>query len=110
MHEAAQVLVKGLAAVHDAAIVPDYEIADPPLLVPGEALLRGMGPDRVEQRLALINRQATDVRAGTTAKEECLAFGHGVKADEGMHGAWCMAYIDCGLEAFAQLTGGIAAG
>src|SRR5436190_8761961 len=73
VHQPAQALVEGVAAVHDAAIIPHHQIADPPLLVPGKMLLRGMRPDRVEQLLAVLDAQAMDVGAGTAAEEQRLA-------------------------------------
>src|SRR3954462_1323502 len=75
VHQAAQAFVEGVAAMHDAAVVPHHEIADPPLLIPGEALLRGVGPHRVEKLLALLDAQPVDVGAGPAAEEQRLAPG-----------------------------------
>src|SRR5262245_17308402 len=56
VHAAAQALVEGVAAMHDAAVVPHHQVAGAPLLVPGEAILGGMSPHGVEHRLALLDR------------------------------------------------------
>src|SRR4029077_5541956 len=104
VHQPAQALVEGVAAVHYAAIVPHHEIADAPLLVPGEALLGGVRPYRVEQLLALVDREAVDVGAGPAAQEQRLAPGHRMQADEGMHGARRAPRIEGALEALAQLA------
>src|SRR6476619_3465950 len=104
MHQAAQALVEGVAAVADAADVPYHEIAGAPLLVPGEALLRGVRPHGIEQLLAVLDGEAMDVGAGPAAEEQRLALGHGMQADEGMHGARRAARIEGALEALAQFA------
>jgi hypothetical protein len=48
MHQAAALRIEFVAAVHDAAIVPQDEVADPPLLIPSQLRARRMGPERVE--------------------------------------------------------------
>src|ERR1051326_5409751 len=60
----ALVLVGGKrrGAVHGAAVVPDDEVADPPLVHVDEARLRGELHQLVEQRPALVARPADDVR------------------------------------------------
>ncbi len=62
VHQAAQALVEGVAAMHDAAVVPQHQVAGAPLLVPGEVLLGGMGPYGVEERLALLDRRGPGCR------------------------------------------------
>src|ERR1044071_6827288 len=76
VHQPSQALVEGVAAMHDAAIVPHHQVADPPLLVPGEALLGSVCPYRVEQLLALLDGEAVDVGTRPTPEEQRLAFCH----------------------------------
>src|SRR5215216_3977617 len=104
VHQAAQALVEGIAAVHDAAIVPQHQVACAPLLVPREVLLGGVCPHRIEQGLALLDRQAMDVGTGTAAEEQRPALAHGMQADEGMHRARRMPHVEGPLETLAQLT------
>ncbi len=68
VHQAAQAFVERVAAMHDAAVVPHHEVADPPLLVPGEALLRGVRPQRIQKLFALLDREAVDIGAGAAAR------------------------------------------
>src|SRR5579871_6405383 len=110
VHQAAEAFVEGVAAVHDAAVVPHHQVADAPLLVPGEALLRGVRPHGVEQFLALLDAQAMDVGAGPAAEEQRLALGDRMQADEGMDGARRLADVVRRLEALAQLARRVAAG
>src|ERR1044071_3834128 len=110
VHQPARALVKGVAAVHDAAIVPHHEIADPPLLVPGEALLGGVRPHGVEQLLALLDGEAVNVGTGPTPEEQGFALGHRMKPHQRMHGARRMAHIERALEALAKFAGRVAAG
>ena len=56
VHQPPQVFVESLSSMHDALIIPKDKIAGAPFLIPGEALLRGMRPDCVEQRLAFLDR------------------------------------------------------
>ena len=44
VHQPASCGVKGVAAMHGAAIVPPYQIADPPFLAPGEFFLDRVRP------------------------------------------------------------------
>ena len=44
VHQSPAVGIEFVTAVHDAAIVPQHEIADPPLLVPGHLRTRCVGP------------------------------------------------------------------
>ena len=60
-------VIKRLSNLCVTAVVPQHEVADAPLLVPGEAILRGVGPQRVERRLEprphLVVQQIAEVGA-----------------------------------------------
>src|SRR5436305_8635685 len=56
VHDPPGCRVEGVAPVHDAAIVPQDQVARAPLLVPGEFVLGRICPQRVEQRLAFGER------------------------------------------------------
>src|SRR6185437_4269046 len=101
VHETAQAFVEGVEAVHDAAVVPHDGIADSPRLVPGEALLSGVRPDRVEQLLALLDAEAVDVGARPAAEEQGFTLGDRMQADEGMYCARRLGDVVGGLEALA---------
>src|SRR5262249_17810611 len=109
MHQAAQALVEGIPPMHDAAIVPQHEIAGAPFLVPRELLLRGMRPDSVQKLLAFLDGEAVDIGARTAAEEERLAPGDRMQADQGVHCTGRVTHVEGALEALAQLAGRVAA-
>jgi hypothetical protein len=53
VHEAPRGRVESVSSMERAAVVPKEKIADTPLLPEGEARLRGMRPEFIEQRFAL---------------------------------------------------------
>ncbi len=53
-----------------------------PLVAPGQLRLRGVGPQPIQQRLALLQRQTREVGIGATPQEQCLAPGHRMGAHE----------------------------
>ena len=57
VHAAAAVAGEALPAMHGAAIVPDHQIADLPGLGPGQLVAVRRGPERIEQRLAVLEWQ-----------------------------------------------------
>ena len=93
MHAAAAVAGEAVAAMHGAAVVPDDQIADLPPLGPGELVARGMRPELVQQRLALLQRQRRDVGAEAAAEEQRLAPGLGMGAHDRVDGARQIARI-----------------
>ena len=54
--------LEGRGAVHGAAIVPDHQIADLPLVAVDELRLRCEFDQLAKQRLSLLDRYADDVR------------------------------------------------
>ena len=58
--------------MHDRAVVPHHQVAGPPLLVPGEALLGGVRPDGIEKALAGAKAEVT-----LRQREVALAKEHG---------------------------------
>src|SRR5579883_1786427 len=64
MHHPALRRIEGVAAVQGAAVVPHDEITRPPAVMPGEARLRRVLPDRVEQALRFRVPQAVDAGVG----------------------------------------------
>src|SRR5262245_36864289 len=96
--------------MHDAAIVPQHEVAGAPLLVPGETLLRGMRPHRVQKLLAFLDRKAVDIGARSTAEEQRLAPGCRMQADQRMDRAWGLTDIERALKTLAQLACRVATG
>src|SRR5712671_7413304 len=82
VHQPASCGVQGVAAMHGAAIVPPYQIADAPILTPREFLLRRMRPEKVQEAFALRDRKADDIGIDPASKEQRLATGFRMGADD----------------------------
>src|SRR5947209_19610927 len=70
VHQPARRGVEGVAAVHRAAVIPPDQVADPPFLLPGEAFLAGVLPQEIQERLALLDREAEDIGVDAAAEVE----------------------------------------
>jgi len=71
--------------MHQTAVVPDQDIARPPILTPDESLLNGVKPKLVEQSLRFLDIQTDDVRVRTTAQVKRVFSGFGVCDYERMY-------------------------
>ena len=109
MHQPSRIRVEFIAAVQDTAIVPHDEIADAPLLIPGEFGLARVFPQCIEQGFAVSEVKALDVGVAAAAEKQRLAAGDRMGADDRMVGAGSLARIaDLGIAA-AQFAGTVAA-
>src|SRR5215831_937251 len=66
MHQPPVAGVELIATMQNTAIVPQHEVADPPLLIPGQLETRSMRPQRVEEPLAFFELQTVDVGVAPT--------------------------------------------
>src|SRR5690348_823954 len=98
VHQAARGGIKGVAAVHRAAIVPPDKIARLPILPPGEFLLGCVLPQKIEELLAFIDRQAEDIGVDAPAEEQRLPAGLGMGADERLYRPRHFRHVIDGLE------------
>ena len=64
--------IERIAPVQDGQIVPHQHVADLPLVAHGEARLRRMRPERVEQRLALRHGEADHIAFGRRPRNSAL--------------------------------------
>ena len=64
VHDAPRVGIERVAAMHRAAIVPDQDVADFPLVMPRGLRPRGVRPQRIEQSFGFRQRQAAHVSVG----------------------------------------------
>src|SRR5438067_11810259 len=62
VHQAARARIERVAPVHRAAVVPQHEITGAPVVPPGQRVARRMRPHVVQQRVALLEPQAFDLR------------------------------------------------
>src|SRR5579863_7655194 len=102
VHDAAALRIERIAAVHHATVVPQDQVARPPLLVPLEFRLRRMRPQRVEQGFALCERQPRDVGVAAAAEEQGLLAGNRMSANDRVLGADRLAGIGGVDKAAAQ--------
>ena len=73
VHDAPRSRVERIAAVHDAAVVPQDEISDAPLMAPRQRIRRGKFPDPIEQGVGLVERQPFEPRIAPTSEIQMLA-------------------------------------
>src|ERR1700730_14277637 len=109
VHQPAALRVELVAAVEDTAIVPEYEVADLPLLVPGKFRAGWMGPECVEQLFAVFEPETLDVGVAPAPEKERLAGGDRMVADDRGVGAGCPPRVGHLGRAAAQLAGAVAA-
>src|SRR5438874_12017350 len=80
MHQPAAGGIECVAPMHRTAVVPPYQIAYPPFLAPGEFFLDRMRPEEIEQRVALLDRDANVIGVDPATDEEGLLASLGVGA------------------------------
>src|ERR1700730_1647521 len=109
VHQPAALRIALGAAMQRAAIVPHDEVADAPLLVPGQLRARRMPPQLVEQLLALFDRHPLDIGVAAAAEKEGPAAGHRMGSDNRVAGPRRLAGIGDLRHATAQFAGTVAA-
>src|ERR1700730_5003003 len=70
MHDAPRLGVERVAPMQHREIVPHQEIADLPFMAHDKARLRGMGPERIEQGLALDHLKAKHISIRPPAEKK----------------------------------------
>jgi len=103
-HKAPRILVNIIAAMQNTAIVPDDQVIRLPLLVEHVFGLCGIGLEFIEQRLAVFEVQAGNVRPFAAAKVKRLTSRSIVPDNDRVDGAWCIARIIKGFKAWPQLA------
>ena len=109
MHDAPRAGIERVAAVHDAAVVPQHQVAGAPLVAPRQRISGGRFPDAVEQRVGLVERQTFEPRVPASTEIQMPASGLGVGADERMEcarrGARIISWRDTGADVSAAVVG-----
>src|SRR5260370_17065899 len=75
MHDAPRFGVERVAPMQHGEIIPHQKIADLPFMAHDKARLRGMGPERIEQGLALDHLKAKHISIRPPAEKKRLAPG-----------------------------------
>ena len=111
VHDAPGARVERVAAVHDAAIVPEHQVADPPLVAPRQGVGGGRLPDAIEQRVGLLQRQSLEPRVAAPAEIEVAASRFRVDGDERVErarrGSRIVARRDAGADVSAAVVGAV---
>ena len=104
VHNAPRSGIERVAAVHDAPVVPQHEVADAPLMAPRQRLRGRHVPDAIEQRIGFIERQPFEPRVASATQVEMSASGFWMDADERMKRAGRGARIVARRHAGAQVS------
>jgi len=111
MHDAPGARIERVAAVHDAAVVPEHQVAGAPLVAPRQRIGGGGLPDAIEQRVGLVERQPLEPRVAAPAEIEMPAAGFWVNTDERMERAGRRARVvarrDPGADVSAAVVGAV---
>jgi len=87
VHDAPRSRIERVAAVHDAAVVPQDEIAGAPVVTPGQRISRGRLPNAVEHCVRLVERQSLEPRIAASSKVQMPAARFRVHTDERVEGS-----------------------
>jgi solute carrier family 13 (sodium-dependent dicarboxylate transporter), member 2/3/5 len=107
MHDAPRSRIERVAAVHDAAVVPQDEIAGAPAMTPGLRVSSRRLPDAIEQRVGIIERQSLQPGITPSSEIQMLASGFRVHTDERMEGSGCGARIVGRRDAGADISAAV---
>src|SRR5258705_6646551 len=107
VHDAPAARIERVAAVHDAAIVPEDQVAGAPLVAPRQRLGGGRVPDAIEQRVGLVERQPLEPRVAASAGIEMPASGFGMHADQRVERAGRRARIVARRDAGANVSAAV---
>jgi sodium-dependent dicarboxylate transporter 2/3/5 len=87
VHDAPRPGIKRIAAVHDAAVVPQHEIAGTPMVTPGQAIGRRDFPDAIQQRVGFLERKPLEPGIAAASEIQMSAPAFRMHADERMEHA-----------------------
>jgi len=107
VHDAPRPGIKRIAAMHDAAVVPEDEIAGAPVVAPGQRIGGGGLPDAIEQRVGLVERQALQPCVAAASEIQVRSSTLRMDADERMQRARCGARIVGGRDTGADVTAAV---
>jgi solute carrier family 13 (sodium-dependent dicarboxylate transporter), member 2/3/5 len=107
MHDAPRSRIERVAAVHDAAVVPQDEIAGAPAVTPGVRVSSRRLPDAIEQGIGFIERQSLQPRVAASSEIEMLPSCLRVHTDERMECSRGRAWIVCRRDPGADISAAV---
>jgi solute carrier family 13 (sodium-dependent dicarboxylate transporter), member 2/3/5 len=87
VHDTPRPGIKRIATVHDAAVVPQYEVAGTPVMPPRQLIGGGDVPDAIEQRTRVFDREPLEPCVAAASQVQMSSAGFGMDADERMQRA-----------------------
>ena len=93
VHDAPRSRIERVAPVHDAAVVPEDEIAGAPVMTPRQRVGSRNLPDAIEQRVGFIERQPFEPRVAPASEIQMASAGFRMHADQRVQRAWRDAWI-----------------
>jgi solute carrier family 13 (sodium-dependent dicarboxylate transporter), member 2/3/5 len=109
VHDAPRSRIERVAPVHDAAVVPQDEIASAPLVTPGQRIDGRRLPDAVEHRVGLVERPSLEPRVAASPEIQMTSVRFPMQTDERMEcsrgGAWIVGRRDAGADVSAAVVG-----
>jgi len=111
VHDTPRPGIERIASVHDAAVVPEHEIAGAPTMAPRQAIGGGDGPDVIEQRVGFVERKPLEPGVAPPSKIQMPASSFGMDGHERVQrarrGAWIVARRDAGADVAAAVVGAV---
>jgi solute carrier family 13 (sodium-dependent dicarboxylate transporter), member 2/3/5 len=107
VHDAPRSRIERVASVHDAAVVPQDEIASSPAVTPGLRIGGSRLPDAIEQRVGRIERQSLQPRVAASSEIQMLPSRLRVHADERMECSGRPAWIVGRRDASADISAAV---
>ena len=108
VHDASGTRIERIATVHDAAVVPEDEIAGAPAVTPGLRIGGRRLPDAIEQRVGGLERQSFQPRVAASSEIQMLPSCFRVETDEWMEcsggGARVIGRRDAGADVSAAVV------
>ena len=96
--------IKGIAVMQGAPVVPNQQIADAPLLVPGELGAGSVRPQLFQQYFGLFQREPVHIRIGPASKVKTIVPGFRMCPNDRMTRAGTGGNLDCFWETRPQFT------
>jgi hypothetical protein len=108
VHDAPRSRIERVAPVHDAAVVPQHEIASAPPVTPGQRISGRRLPDAVEHRVGLVERQPFEPRVAASSEIQMPSARLRMHTDERMEcsgrPAWIVGRRDAGADVSAAVV------
>jgi hypothetical protein len=104
VHDAPRSRIERVAPVHDAAVVPQDEIAGAPLVAPGQRISSRRRPDAVQHCVGLVERQSLQPRVAAASEIQMPSACFWMRRDERVECSRSDAWIVGGRDASPDVS------